>query len=504
MCQENLIGNINGYPLDDQQNKAATCLRKYSIIVAGAGSGKSTTMIGKIKYLTNYLKVDPQEILCISFTNESTNSLRNNISKNCNIKVEVQTFHKLALMILEDNKINFKLAPTNFLDYIIDEYFSITNNPLAINNVTLFLKNFFYKKSKKEYLNIIKTQDFISFKKLIAKFLNLYFAKYDSIEMLRHFYSMAKNYRDIAFFNLIIIIYRIYEIEKTSQDIIDFDDVIKLATKIINNGGKIRPFKYIIIDEFQDTSSIRLNLIKAIIKKNNSSLTVVGDDFQSIYRFSGCNLDIFLNFKNNFKKSSVLKIENTYRNSQELIDVAGKFIMKNPAQIKKDLKSNKHISKPIKIIYENSSSLKKLLLYLNDSDFHNVLILGRNNFDIKKYINNDFEIDSNGFILLKKCNNLKIRFLTVHKSKGLEADIVIILNLINSSFGFPNKIEDHKILKYINNQDTFPFEEERRLFYVALTRTKNYVYLMTEKNNSSTFVKELLKDYKSYINIEKF
>jgi len=199
----------------------------------------------------------------------------------------------------------------------------------------------------------------------------------------------------------------------------------------------------------------------------------------------------------------MLKIENTYRNSQELINIAGDFIMKNPRQLKKNLVSSKHLEKPIKIVYENTNTLKSLLLHLNSTDYKNVLILGRNNFDINKYLSKDFYVNNEGEISYSKCQNLNIRFLTVHKSKGLEADVCIILNLISGKLGFPNQLEDHRILRYVNTYDDYPFEEERRLFYVALTRSKSIVYLLTEKNNSSIFVKELLKDYKKFIEIIK-
>ena len=110
-------------------------------------------------------------------------------------------------------------------------------------------------------------------------------------------------------------------------------------------------YQYVIIDEYQDSSLIRVNLIQKLIKLNNAKLLVVGDDWQSIYRFSGCDINIFLNFRKYFKKVKTLKIINTYRNNQELIKVASNFVMKNPYQIKKKLNSFKHNSKPIKIFY---------------------------------------------------------------------------------------------------------------------------------------------------------
>ena len=122
----------------------------------------------------------------------------------------------------------------------------------------------------------------------------------------------------------------------------------------------------------------------------------------------------------------------------------------------------------------------------------NILILGRNNFDINKY----FKLKENNIIDYKGVN---IKYLTIHSSKGLEEECVIIINLRDDILGIPNKIKDDKLLKCFNNKDIYPYEEERRLFYVGLTRSKNEVYLLVDKKNPSIFVKELIKDSYKYI-----
>ena len=177
-------------------------------------------------------------------------------------------------------------------------------------------------------------------------------------------------------------IYIEYQEELNSTYKVDFNDMINEGINILKNKGYIKPYKYIIIDEYQDTSFTKYNLIKEIKKITNAKLFVVGDDFQSIYRFTGCNLDIFIKFKKYYKNSKILKIKNTYRNSQELINIAGSFIMKNKNQIKKKLLSNKRIDKPIRIIYTTNikSTFKKLINKI-DTD---ILVLGRNNSDMYK------------------------------------------------------------------------------------------------------------------------
>ena len=224
-------------------------------------------------------------------------------------------------------------------------------------------------------------------------------------------------------------------------------------------------------------------------------MCVVGDDYQSIYHFSGCDLTIFLNFASYFPNVKTYKLETTYRNSDELVKTAGRFIQKNPNQVKKELKSSKHIEKPIKLIYyKNLDSVLERVLEMIPED-KEIFILGRNHFDLKKYTKNlTYSMKENNEITFFKFPNRKIRFLTVHAAKGLESDVVILLNLENTLYGFPTLLKDEKILSYIKNQQPYPFEEERRLFYVGLTRTKSLIYVLVPKFNPSCFIKEIKKD----------
>lgn len=479
-----LLDNINGYSLDKMQRLAVIDSSDSALLLAGAGSGKTLTIVGKIRYLIEILKIKKEDILCISFTNDSVNSLKNALLKNYNYDIDVFTFHKLALNILKDNKNIVNIASSDELDYIITEY---------------FYSNF-------SGLNILeKKEEFYELKKLIGTFINLLksnnydYTKFDEI------LKRLKYGNDYIFIKIVREIYFEYMSELKSKNEVDFNDMINDAIKVLNKGGKIKPYKYIIIDEYQDTSLTKYNMIKTIKNKTQAKLFCVGDDFQSIYRFTGCNLNIFLNFKKYYKNSRIMKIENTYRNCKDLIKVSGNFIMKNNHQMRKKLKSSKKLKKPIKIIYYKSikDSFEKLILDIYSENNNGIMVLGRNNNDIYRYLNSNFRLENQNIIYLKN-ENIKIRYLTVHKSKGLEEENVIIINLENKINGFPSKIENNEILKYVlNENDSYPYEEERRLFYVALTRTKNNVYLFVNKKNESIFVKEIVNNYKSCIQIFK-
>lgn len=434
-------------------------------------------MVGKIRYLIERKKVNENEILCISFTNDASKNLEKSIKKNYNYNIKVYTFHKLALEFLKDRK--YKIASDDMLRYIIDEYFFEAQYE---NEIKIKIKKLLNKVDT-PYTYILKSKELELLKRLINTFINLF--KTNNYT-LAHFLEIKG---DKNLIRIIIDIYMMYENELISSNTIDFNDMITIATSYVKN-NPINNYKYIIVDEYQDTSYVRYLFLKEIINKTGAKVVCVGDDYQSIYRFNGCNLNMFLNFKKYFGYTKVLKINNTYRNSQELINAAGKFIMKNKRQLYKELKSSKSIEKPIKIKYgDNLADLLDIVLQKHK----NILILGRNNFDIEKY----FKLNKDKCIEYKGIN---IRYLTIHASKGLEEECVIIINLKDSSIGIPNKIKDSKILNFVNdNLDTYPYEEERRLFYVALTRTKSDVYLLVDKNQPSIFVKELIKDSKEYI-----
>jgi len=297
------------------------------------------------------------------------------------------------------------------------------------------------------------------------------------------------------FTNFINNLYNYYQVKLDENNYLDFEDIIIKATNCLDI--KKLKYKYIIVDEYQDISYQRFKLLKKLSDVCNAKVIVVGDDFQSIYNFSGSDINLFTDFSKIFGYGSVLKITNTYRNSQQLISIAGNFVMKNKKQIKKQLISNKSLENPIEIIlYNNFNYINRLNYCLKDiidkyGINQKILILGRYKHDINKYLGDYFKLNDNKIKSIKY-SDLDITYLTVHSSKGLGFDQVIILNCNNELYGFPSKIEDNKYIKLINSNNQV--EEERRLFYVALTRTKNKVYILSNKSKQSEFIKEI-KNY---------
>lgn len=447
MFKKNKKIKINGYELDKVQVKAVTSKRRSILVLAGAGSGKSLTIIGRVKYLIHELNVNPKDILCISFTNDAVNNLKNDLNEK---EVEVMTFHKLALKVIGRKK--EILSEDMLIDVIMDSF----------SNDTLFG---LYDMSKKDMYGLIRT------------FINLFKSNNYTLDMFYKFINKA-NKKDKILLKEIMKCYICYESYLKKENLLDFNDMINEGIKKLDYSG-VR-YKHIIIDEYQDTSVTRFNFIKKLIKSSNASFFAVGDDFQSIYRFTGANLKIITYFKMYFPFAKIFKLKNTYRTPDELIKIAGKFIMKNNNQIKKRLCSINKLTNSIEIVYYDDLNTKIKEIIKKDK-IDNLFILSRNNKDLDK--------------LDKLCINY--RKLTIHKSKGLQSDYVFIIGLNNNQNGFPNKVKDNEILKYVNNyKEYFPYEEERRLFYVALTRCKKKVYLFVSKENESIFIKEM-KRYKN-------
>ena len=305
---------------------------------------------------------------------------------------------------------------------------------------------------------------------------------------------------------LIKPIYIHYQNLLTKNDMIDFNDMINMAVNLIKNNQFVHNYKYVIVDEYQDMSISRYRLLDSMRKQNEYKLFCVGDDWQSIYRFNGSDISLITNFEKYWGNTYINFIERTYRFTSMMAFLSGNFIMKNPKQYKKKINAKMSDNFTIKFIngYTDDKNIQFLEEYLKKIDKNNTLyFLGRYSFDIDILKNNkDFLMHYNiqenvTDIIYCKRRDLKIKFMTVHKSKGLQADYVVIMNNKNQGMGFPSKINDLPLIKLLlaTGLDDYPFSEERRLFYVALTRSKKQTILLTTENNKSIFAKELKEDY---------
>ena len=305
------------------------------------------------------------------------------------------------------------------------------------------------------------------------------------------------------FFEVVRPLYRRYIKALEAEDAIDFHDMINMAADFIRSDPEaVHQYKYVIIDEFQDISASRKELVLSIVNATGAKLFCVGDDWQSIYRFAGSDISLFTDFTEHFGFARIVMLENTYRNSQELLSVAGQFIMKNPQQIKKELKSASHCERPVScVFYKDKDEIgKALLLALEEVAAETsgaaatVMLLGRHNQE-SEWLCGIPDITAHGDrvkFAWSKHPELELSFLTVHKAKGLEADYVILLNFRDDMLGFPNMIADDPLLELmLSEREQIPFAEERRVFYVALTRARRRVLILAPVKGSSIFLQDL-------------
>lgn len=683
---DSLLSNIDGKSLDEQQRKVVISDEDRTLVLAGAGSGKTLTIAAKVKYLCEVKHVEPKDILLISFTNKSAAEMTERIQNKLGIPVEATTFHKLGLDIIKNNlgyrpEVSDDLttfvhnffenellnhpdlvqALTEYFTYYLEipenmedcdnlgelyeleksadletlkskydreQYIKDTSSEKAKNLTTLngervksieetkianflfmhgvnyeyeklypfesddpnrkayrpdfylidydiYLEHFGVSKDykcpwlseveEKKYLDginwkrefhkkngtkLIETYSYYTkegrllpelekllqangvvftphdftdiFETIYAKKSNKYFSEFIKLcctfitlfksnnfkpeqfeQMKKQSEKLENNFlyqRNCIFLDIARIILSEYQKYLTDNKSVDFSDMINDAAAKVEAGASIPKYKYVIVDEYQDISQSRFNLLKSIVTATNAKLLCVGDDWQSIYRFAGSDISLFTDFERYLGFTNLLKIEKTYRNSQELINGASRFVTRNPLQLRKNLISGKKLKYPLvfwgydKEPYPALSQVMQKII----SEFgpeKSILLLGRTNYDIEILkASGLFSIswqDRVEKLIYRPSPKTPVAFLSVHKSKGLEADNVVLVNFKNDKLGFPNQIADDKVLNFVLTQgENYMFAEERRLFYVAITRTKNRTFVLTDNRSPSIFFRE--------------
>ena len=330
---------------------------------------------------------------------------------------------------------------------------------------------------------------------LFATFLDLTKSNGYTLANLQSKIVARNSPRELAFFDVFSPIYQAYEDYLKQTNAIDFHDMLIKAASFINAGRYKANFRYIIIDEFQDFSMSKCVLVKALCDQNpDTKLFCVGDDWQSVFRFTGSDISLMTNFEESYGFTRKSQLVVTNRFNHNLATISNQFILKNPLQIKKEVRSEKDIfGEAVEIHYKKKTDddwvLKEVLGSLN-TGAHNekrkstVFLLGRYKHNKPEHLSK----------YQHELGNLTIDFLTVHSSKGSEADYVVVLDVISGKYGFPSEITDDPLLEIVLSKgDLYPHAEERRLMYVAMTRARHKVYIITDENRPSVFVLELDK-----------
>ncbi len=310
--------------------------------------------------------------------------------------------------------------------------------------------------------------------------------------------------RNLAFLKIFEPVFEEYQ--RRLGDRIDFEDMIVRATGYVESGRYRSTYRHLLVDEFQDISEGRAKLLLALKAQNEDArIFAVGDDWQSIYRFAGSDVHLMRNFGEEFGGTFAgysgihrsVDLGRTFRSVDKIAIPARAFVLKNPSQIEKRVIPAGTTDTPgIKIAYyargQEGATLTTVLEDIRDTAARSgsrkpesILLLGRYRHVCPQNLSK----------LQAAYPELSIRFMTIHGSKGLEADHVVILRATSYRMGLPSEIVDDPVLDMVMSEpEKFDHAEERRLFYVALTRARQSVSILADQDNQSAFVRELAED----------
>ncbi|APY12110.1 hypothetical protein BWZ22_13105 [Seonamhaeicola sp. S2-3] len=315
-----------------------------------------------------------------------------------------------------------------------------------------------------------------------------------SIDVIAKSAAKSKHKRVRSFYEVAIPIIKAYDAYCINESYLDFDGLIEYALKLFKEYPKIKEryqylFKYVMVDEFQDVNNKQVEFLKHLIS-HESQLFCVGDDWQSIYGFRGSEIDYIVNFKEHFENPEIITLNLNYRSTDQIVKASNQIIKKNKFQVEKNIKAVKKGGAKIEVHLaevegETESFIWKKVQQHIQNGVHpeEILILYRRSA-MKENVEQAL-----------KNSGIKVQFKTIHGAKGLEAKVVFVLGLNKEAGGFPDPWMQDKIYHVIKKTeyDTL-LEEERRLFYVALTRAKSHLYLMSQKGSISEFVKDIPKE----------
>ena len=488
---------VENHPIDREQRKAIYDPARFNLVVAGAGSGKTTTILGKILYLLQSGFASPPEILVLSFTHDSATELRERflreyyqtfaeqilLRKSPPPDITIETFHSLALKLLR------KLWPD----------FSVTTNEIGDEQSVSEIDN----NPVSDFDSVSDSDELTIQISIIREFLDLHELEFETVMQIASKFS-SEEYR-----KLFLTVFEQYQRELSEllgKHQTTFSGLIKLAIRYLRSDQIKTRFRYIIVDEYQDLSALRQEFLHLLVESSQANLFAVGDDWQAIYGFSGSRVDFTLNFRKFWGDFSLHRISKTYRFGPTVARLSSSFIMQDHTQIQKQIQSQKEDA--LEPVVEISGDSERLDLEVMTHYFESlprdssILLLGRFQIDQFRLIHcSKFNLTPDGIKFYPR-PDLKIRFFTVHQSKGLEADYVIILNNREAKLGFPAHVKDPplkaELVRIVGELklDQVSINEERRLFYVALTRAKKQVILLTVDGKESSFIKELRRKFR--------
>lgn len=493
IAHQDFFNNVESSPLNLAQSRAVINGENALLVLAGAGSGKTSVLVARAGWLLRRKEALPEQILMLAFGRQSAQEMDERIRARLQVDgVKAWTFHALALFIIRQGSKKSPVISALETD-------NLSRRKLLISH---WREQCAQKKAQangwRQWITDeleweVPEGDFWQDERL-AQRLAVRIERW--IGLLRmHGGSQAQmieqasmDIRDLFTkrVRLLAPLLKAWKQALKDEGAVDFPGLIHQAVDILHKGRFISPWKHILVDEYQDISPQRARLLDALYQQNRrTSLFAVGDDWQAIYRFSGAELTLTTSFGERFGPGAQCALDTTYRFNQRIGEVANAFVQQNPHQLRKPLNSlTKGSKKSVMILPADAIDvlLDKLSGYARPDE--RILVLARYHYLRPSQVDK----------ASTRWPTLNLDFMTIHGSKGQQADYVIILGLTQGKDGFPAPVRESVIEQALLPQpEDFPDAEERRLLYVALTRAKQQVWLLTDNENPSVFIDALAR-----------
>jgi len=487
-AHRDFFATVESSPLNASQSEAVVNGEESVLVLAGAGSGKTSVLVARAGWLLRRRLAAPEQILLLAFGRQAAEEMNDRIRSRLGVAdIQARTFHALALHIIREgsnkqpviSKLESDVAARHAL--LIDIWRQQCEEKKAqANGWRQWLRDelewelpegHFWQDDRLAKRLASRLERWLGLMRMHGGAQAAMIA--EAPEEVRELFGKRVK--------LMAPMLKAWKSALKEEGAVDFSGLIQQAVAILEKGRFISPWKHILVDEFQDISPQRAALLAALRQQNKrATLFAVGDDWQAIYRFTGAEMSLTTAFHHYFGDGDRCVLDTTYRFNDRIGDIANRFVQQNPHQLRKPLNSLTKGNKKAAVLLPQEQLeplLNKLSGYVRPEE--RVLLLARYH-----HLRPD---------VLDKAKTrwpkLNLDFMTIHASKGQEADFVILLGLQAGKEGFPAAARESVIEQGLLPQpEDFPDAEERRLAYVALTRARQQVWMLYDREQPSPFV----------------
>ncbi|WP_192457407.1 DNA helicase IV [Musicola keenii] len=489
--QRTFFESVESSPLNDSQSRAVINGEDAVLVLAGAGSGKTSVLVARAAWLLRSAQARPEQILLLAFGRQAAEEMNGRVRERLHTEeIQAKTFHALALHIIQQCSRNAPVISRLETDAEARRSFLLQQWQQQCAEKKTQAKGWRQWLSDEmewglpegDYWHDPVVSGRVAGR--LERWLGLMRmhggTQSEMVEQVDEEVRPAVQQR----LRLMAPLLKAWKKALKDEGAVDFSGLIHQAINYLEKGRFINPWKHILVDEFQDISPQRAQLLSALRRQNSgTSLFAVGDDWQAIYRFSGAELSLTTSFEHHFGIGAQCVLDTTYRFNRRIGEIANQFIQQNPAQLKKSLNSLRDGDRRSVALLPDEqleALLDKMSGYVTEQE--RILVLARYH-----HLRPD---------VLQKADtrwpNLNVDFMTIHASKGRQADYVIIVGLHEGSDGFPAPGRESLLEEILLPAlEPFPDAEERRLLYVALTRARHQVWLLYDREKPSVFVEQL-------------